>query len=47
VAVAETDWYSIEGLMLGRQVFIDIVLVLVWGFVGVFVGSMFKKPVKS
>lgn len=45
--VAETDWYFIEGMMLSRMVFINMVLVLVLGYVGVFVGSMFKKPVKS
>ena len=47
VVVAETDWYYIEGVMLGSQVFFDVVLVLLLGFVGVYVGSMFKKPVKS
>jgi len=47
VVVAESDWYYIEGIMLGMRVFISVVLVLVLGFVGVYVGSMFKKPVKS
>jgi hypothetical protein len=47
VTVAVTDWYYIEGLMLGIGVFIDVVLVLLLGFVGLYVGSMFKKPVKS
>jgi hypothetical protein len=47
VNVAETDWYYIEGIVLGLEVFIDVVLVLLLGFVGVFVGSMFKKTVKS
>jgi len=43
VVVVEADWYYIEGLMLGGQVFINMILVLLLGFVGVYVGSMFKK----
>jgi len=47
VVVSETDWYYIEGIILGLQVFINVILVLLLGFVGAYVGSMFKKPVKS
>lgn len=45
--MSETDWYYIEGIMLAGQVFIDVILVLLLGFAEVYVGSMFKKTVKS
>ena len=47
VFVEETDWYFVEGLMLGLQLFINLVLTLALSFAGLYVGSMLKKPVES
>jgi hypothetical protein len=41
------EWYAIESTLLGSQVFLNVVLVLVLGFVGLYVGSMFKRPTKT
>jgi hypothetical protein len=41
------EWYAVEGMFLASQVFLNVVIVLVLGFVGLYVGSMFKRPAKS
>jgi len=33
--------------VLARVIFINVVMVLVLGFIGLYVGSMLRKPVKS
>jgi hypothetical protein len=42
-----TDWYVYEQLALVEQVALNVVLALVLGFIGLYVGSMLKKPKKS
>jgi hypothetical protein len=41
------EWYAVEGMVLGSRVFLNVVIVLVLGFVGLYVGSMFKRPAKT
>lgn len=42
-----TDWYVYEQLWLVGQVALNVVLVLVLGFIGLYAGSMLRKPKKS
>ena len=42
-----TDWYVYEQLALVEQVALNVVLALVLGFIGLYVGSMLRKPRKS
>jgi len=41
------EWYIVEGLTLTSQIFWNVVIVLALGFIGLYVGSMLKRPVKS
>jgi hypothetical protein len=42
------DWYAIASMYLGSQVVLNVVLVLVLAFIGLYIGSMFKRtPTKS
>jgi len=41
------EWYVVEGVYLGSQVFLNVVIVLALGFIGLYVGSMFKRPAKG
>ena len=41
------EWYVVEGVYLGAQAFLNVVIVLLLGFIGLYVGSMFKRPAKS
>ncbi len=41
------EWYVVEGMALGQQVFINVVMVLLLGFAGLYVGSMLRQPAKS
>jgi hypothetical protein len=41
------DWYGIASSYLGSQVVLNVVLVLVLAFIGLYIGSMFKRPAKS
>jgi hypothetical protein len=41
------EWYAVEGMFLGYQVFLNVVIVLALGFVGLYIGSMFKRPAKT
>jgi len=42
-----TDWYAYEQLALAGQVALNVVLALVLGFIGLYIGSMLRKPRKS
>jgi len=42
-----TDWYVYGQLVLIFQVVLNVVLALVLGFIGLYVGSMLRKPKKS
>jgi len=42
-----TDWFVYEQLWLVGQVALNVVLALVLGFIGVYAGSMLRKPKKS
>lgn len=41
------DWYAIAGTYLGSQVVLNMVIALVLGFIGLYIGSMFKRPTRS
>jgi len=41
------DWYAIGSMYLGSQVVLNVVIVLVLAFIGLYIGSMFKRPAKS
>jgi len=41
------DWYMIETLTLTMEKFLDIVLVLAFSFIGLYIGSTLKKPTKT
>jgi hypothetical protein len=42
-----TDWWVYGQLVLAFQVALNVLLALVLGFIGLYVGSMFRKPKKS
>jgi hypothetical protein len=42
-----TDWYVYEQLALVEQVALNVLLALVLGFIGLYAGSMLRKPKKS
>jgi len=42
-----SDWYYIEKFFLTLQNFIVVVLVLALSFIGLYIGSMLKKPTKT
>ena len=42
-----TDWYVYGQLMLAGQVALNVLLALVLGFIGLYAGSMLRKPKKS
>ena len=41
------EWLMVESTFLGLQVFLNVIIVLVIGFIGLYIGSMLKKPLKS
>ncbi len=41
------EWYVVEGTYLGAMMFLNVIIVLLLGFIGLYVGSMFKRPAKS
>jgi len=41
------EWYVVEAMALGQAMFINTVMVLVLGFIGLYVGSMLRQPAKS
>ena len=42
-----TDWYVYEQLVLVGQVALNVLLALVLGFIGLYAGSMLRKPKKA
>jgi ABC-type long-subunit fatty acid transport system fused permease/ATPase subunit len=42
-----TDWFVYEGLATFLNVALNVVLVLVLGFIGLYAGSMLRKPKKT
>jgi len=42
-----TDWFVYEQLALVLQVALNVILALVLGFIGLYAGSMLRKPKKS
>jgi len=42
-----TDWYVYGQLVLAGQVALNVLLALVLGFIGLYIGSMLRKPRKS
>jgi len=41
------EWYVVEGTYLGSIAFLNVVIVLLLGFIGLYAGSMLRKPKKS
>ncbi len=41
------EWYVVGGLFIGSQMFMNAITLLPLSFVGLYVGSIFRKPVKS
>ena len=46
-AWTNTNWFSYEVMMLGIDVALFVVFALVFGFIGLYVGSMLRKPKKT
>ena len=42
-----SDWYYFDGSVAVGAVFLNVVFVLVLGFIGLYVGSMIRKPKRS
>jgi hypothetical protein len=42
-----SDWYYIERLAIIQDDFIDVILILALTFIGLYIGSMLKKPTKT
>jgi uncharacterized protein (UPF0333 family) len=42
-----SDWFTLITMVMLANLFLQVVLVLVVGFVGLYVGSMIRKPKKS
>ena len=38
------EWYVVGGLFIGSQMFMNAITLLVLSFIGLYVGSMFRKP---
>jgi len=45
--LSTSEWVSWELIVLYGELFLNAVMVLVLGFVGLYVGSMLRRPVKS
>lgn len=44
--LSTAEWYIVESMALGQMIFIYVVIVLLLGFAGLYVGSMFRRPAK-
>ena len=44
VELSNSEWFTVESLALAKIMFIDVVMVLVLGFIGLYVGSMLRRP---
>lgn len=42
-----TDWYYIERLAIVQDDFLNVILILALSFVGLYIGSMIKKPTQT
>jgi hypothetical protein len=42
-----TDWFYYEAMVLAANTALNGVLALVFGFIGLYAGSMLRKPKKS
>jgi len=45
--LSTSEWLSVESMALLQVMFINVVMVLVLGFIGLYVGSMLRRPGKS
>ena len=44
VELSNSEWFTVESAVLGQIMFIDVVVVLVLGFIGLYIGSMLRRP---
>jgi hypothetical protein len=45
--LSTSEWLAVENIATTNSIFINVVYVLVLGFIGLYVGSMLRKPSKS
>jgi len=45
--LSTSEWLNVESLAILQVMFIDVVMVLVFVFIGLYVGSMLRRPGKS
>ncbi len=45
--LSNLEWYVVEAMALGKVMFINVVMVLLIGFAGLYVGSMLRQPAKG
>jgi len=45
--LSTSEWLAVESLALAQAMLINVVMVLVLGFIGLYVGSMLRQPVKG
>ena len=45
--LSTSEWFAVESRTLALVMFIYVVMALVLGFIGLYIGSMLRKPVKS
>jgi len=45
--LSTSEWLAVEQMVLVQVIFINVIFVLVFGFVGLYVGSMLRRPAKS
>jgi len=41
------EWHIVEHVALLGQIFLNVIIVIVLGFIGLYIGSMFRRPVES
>jgi len=44
VELSNSEWFTVESTVLAQIMFIDVVMVLVLGFIGLYIGSMLRRP---
>jgi len=45
--LSKSEWLGVEMMALYLNVFVNVVVMLVLGFIGLYVGSMLRRPAKS
>jgi len=45
--LSTSEWLAVEQMVLVQVMLINMVMVLVFGFIGLYVGSMLRRPAKS